>query len=164
MNAAQAVATSQNYHFFILVMFVVGYLIHMLLQADSIARAANNPLNTKFAVIKQNWPRMLARLFVSFLLFAWAWKNPSAVPSVLGFFGVTISANATAILTIPISPPVAGIFGFAVDSLLAYVPLLKNALPPVEMKQSETKTTDTPQSKTVETDTVEVTPKEGNAS
>lgn len=83
------------------------------------------------------------------------------MPVILGYFGITLSPNAIAIMTLPMSPPVAGIMGFAVDSLLAYVPILKNALPAIEFVQVEKSVKET---RTVETHSVVVPadpPKEG---
>lgn len=133
MNPSDAVAISSYYHAAIVSMFAVGYLIHMLLQVDAVARSKNNPTNLRMKVIEQNWIRLLARFFISLLGFLWIWHNPSMAPTILGYFGVNLSANAIAIMTLPISPTIAGMFGFAIDSLLAYVPILKNALPPIEM-------------------------------
>jgi len=133
MNPSLAVQLAGKQHHFIVALFVVGYLLHAGLQVDAIARAKNNPLNSRMHVIAQNWIRMAARLFVSLMLFLWAWHNPSLVPTLLGYFGISLGAGAVAILTIPMSPPVSGIFGFASDSLLAYIPILKNALPAVDV-------------------------------
>src|SRR5208282_3958091 len=121
--------------------FLIGYLVHAGLQIDAIARAKNNPINLRRKVIEQNWIRLSARFFVSLMIFLYVWHNPSMVPSVIGFFGIQLSTNAIAILTLPMSPPVSGVMGFAADSLLAYIPLLKNALPPIEFTQVITKET-----------------------
>jgi hypothetical protein len=132
MNPGQAAEIASHYHLFIVTTFIVGFLIHAGLQVNAIAKAKNNPLNTEWAVIKQNWITLAARFFVSLLLFIYVWNNPSTLPTVIWYFGVTLSANTIAILTLPMSPEVAGIMGFSVDSLLAYIPYLKNALPPIQ--------------------------------
>lgn len=132
ITPVQAVALSEHHHYTIFALFVLGYVLHAGLQVDAVARAKNNPTKTRLAVIELNWIRLASRFFVSLMIFLWVWKNPSLVPSMLGYLGLSLSSNAIAILTLPISPPVAGGFGFAVDSALAYIPVLKNSLPPIE--------------------------------
>jgi hypothetical protein len=131
ISPEQAVAVAEHHHYSIIVLFVLGYLLHVGLQIGAVARAKNNPTNSRLQILEQNMFRFAARFFVSLMAFLFLWHNPSAVPSLLGVFGISVGTTATAILTLPISQPIAGMFGFFADSLLAYIPFLKNALPPV---------------------------------
>jgi len=134
----QAVVVAEKHHHAIVLLFALGYLLHAALEIDKIARA--NPPTTGFKawlaaraqIFLQNWIRLAARFFISVCLFLYLWHNPAAVPSLLASLGVTLGTTGTAILTLPIVPPIAGIFGFFADSLLGYLPFLKNALPPVD--------------------------------
>lgn len=135
ISAPQAVQLSQTHTILIWTLFIAGYLIHALLQIDAVARAKNNPINSRWHVIAQNWPRLLARFFVSGIGFWILWANGSAFPSFLGYFGITLSPTAVSIVSLPMTPAIAGMWGFFVDSALAYVPFLKNAIPPVELVQ-----------------------------
>lgn len=136
----QAVEIAEHHHYSILVFFMIGWMIHAALQIDAVARAKNNPTNSRVGVVAQNWIRLLARFFVALMIFSWFWHNPSAVPGLLQALGITLGTTAAAVLTLPISQPVAGMFGFFGDSALAYIPILKNALPdPSLMAASSTK-------------------------
>ena len=126
---SQAVEIAEHHHYSILVFFVIGWMIHAALQIDAVARAKNNPTNSRVGVVAQNWIRLLGRFFVALMIFSWFWHNPSAVPGLLQALGITLGTTAAAVLTLPISQPVAGMFGFFGDSALAYIPVLKNALP-----------------------------------
>ena len=137
MRPGQAAEIAGQYHVVIAVFFFIGFLLHVGLQVDAIARSKNNPANTHWAVVKQNSITLAARFFVSFLIFLYVWGNPSTLPTIIGYFGITLSPNAIAIMTLPMSPEVAGMEGFFVDSLLAFVPFLKNALPQIQGLQGK---------------------------
>jgi len=111
--------------------YSIGAALHVLLQADATARAKNNPLMTWVAVIKQNAIRMAARTFVGTLLFAYVWSNPTSIKDVLGHVGVTFGPQMDWLVALPMSWPLAGLYGFFTDTILAFIPGLKNALPEV---------------------------------
>lgn len=113
-------------------MFVVGYLVHALAQIDAAARAKNNAITSRMRIIDLNWIRLLSRFFFSLMIFLGVWANPTVLSTLAGYFGVTLSQNAIAIMTLPMSVWTAGLWGFGIDSALAFVPVLKNALPPIE--------------------------------
>ena len=125
-------APASTYHHSILILFVIGYLLHAGLQIDAIVRAKGAPPKGRLKIIEQNWIRLASRLFVSLMIFLYVWRNPSAIPALLGYFGISLGDTAIAILTLPMSPPIAGMFGFFADSALAFIPWLKNAVPPID--------------------------------
>lgn len=122
----------------IFTMFNVGHLLHVGLQVDAITRSETNTIDSRWFVVHQNAFRLAARYFVSLMIFLFAWNHPGALPALLGYMGVSVSENFKGILTLPISAPLAGMIGFSIDSLLTYVPWLKNQLPPIEFKKVET--------------------------
>ncbi len=137
-QAFEAVIVANDHPYSIVAIFVVGYLIHALMQVDAIARSNTNPVESRSMIIRENSIRLLARFFVSLMAFLYVWHNPATIPTVLGYIpGVSLSDNVVSLMTLPMSPPVSGILGFFFDSLLAYVPVLKNALPPIEFTEKE---------------------------
>ena len=136
LSSSSAVEIAQHHHFSIFLLFAIGYLIHAGLQVDAVARARNNPLNSRFDIIGQNWIRLVARFFISLMLFLGLWHNPGMIPSALGYVGMYASPGLVAFITLPIVPWTSGIFGFCADTVLTYLPVLKNALPAVEATQA----------------------------
>ncbi len=126
------------HHRFIMVFFVVGYMLHALAQVDAIARSQNNAATSRIAIIGENWIRLACRFFISLLAFLFVWYHPELIT----YLGVSPSSTISTILALPMSAPVAGAFGFAVDSLLAFIPGLKNFVPPPIDFQRVTKVTD----------------------
>lgn len=138
MDPVEAIVLGSRQHYSIAIIFLIGYLLHVGLQVDAIVRSETNEITSRWFVVQQNALRLAARFFVSLMGFLYIWNYPSTVPVVLGYMGVSLSGNAIAIMTMPINPPVAGFMGFAVDTFLAYVPWLKNQLPPIEYTKVET--------------------------
>lgn len=111
----------------IYVMFLLGYLLHMMLQVDAIVRAKNNAAYSRLVVLKQNAVVLLSRLFLSFLFFAFLRSYPQFLSTVLGWVGIpSIGNSITAVFASWFG---AGMFGYMVDSILAFVPYLKNQVP-----------------------------------
>jgi hypothetical protein len=138
VNPAEAVAVGGQYHYSIVVVFLIGYLLHVGLQVDAVARSETNKISSRWFIVQQNIFRLAARFFVSLMIFIYVWKSPATVPTVLGYLGVTLSENMIAVMTLPMNPQVAGMMGFAIDTFLAYIPWLKNQLPPIEYTKTET--------------------------
>jgi hypothetical protein len=143
MNPAEAVAVSSRAVYMILLTFLIGHFLHGGLQVDAVARSETNQISSRWFIVQQNIFRLSARFFVSLMVFLYIWSSPSTVPTVLGYIGVTLSENMIAVLTLPMNPPVAGMMGFAMDTLLAYIPWLKNQLPPIEYTKTETSVKET---------------------
>lgn len=152
MNPSEAITLGSQHQYTIAAMFLIGHLMHAGLQVDAIARSKTNPVTSRWFIVQQNSFRLAARFFVSLMAFLFLWNTPDAVPTILGYLGVTVSENVTAIMTLPMNPPIAGIMGFSVDTLLAYVPWLSNQLPPIEFTQVATRTTETTKSGEVTTE------------
>lgn len=123
---------ASSHHYSIVVLFLIGYLLHVGLQVDAIARAKGNLPNARRKIFEQSWIRMAFRLFVSLMIFIYVWHEPAAIPKLLGYFGISPNETVTAILTVPMSPPVAGLFGCFWDTVLAFIPGLKNAVPTID--------------------------------
>lgn len=152
MPTSSALEAASHHHYTIIILFVIGYMLHVGLQVDAIARAKNNPLNLRRQILKQNGIRLAARFFASLLIFFGVWKNPSLIPTIFSYAGINLNATATAILTLPMSGPLAGMMGLGVDSILAYIPGLKNIVPAIEYVQTVRETTETTKTLSVSTD------------
>jgi hypothetical protein len=124
---SEAVSVSRHFHRVIVSLFLCGYAIHALVQVDAIARAKNAK---RWPIIAENWIRILARGFVSLMLFSGLWYNPSVIAAGIKAIGIPAGSTVSAILTVPIVPWTAGLFGFCIDSVLSFIPWLKNVLPP----------------------------------
>lgn len=146
MDPVTAVAISQEHYYTIATLFVIGYLLHAAIQIDALARSDMNQFKERWVIAEQNMFRLASRFFVSLMSFLFLWHYPAMVPKIVTMLGFNLSENAIAVMTIPMNPPVAGMMGFAVDTLLTYVPWLKNQLPPIEF----TKIVKTTQKTTVE--------------
>lgn len=117
---------------FIWTVYFIGQCFHILLQADAVARSKNNPISTRWGVIRQNAIAMAARVFVCWLLFVLIWDNPTALSGFFEWIGISISPRMQEILNLPMNVPLAGVYGMFSDSLLGYIPFMKNALPKIE--------------------------------
>jgi hypothetical protein len=110
------------------VMFFAGYTLHMMLQVDAIVRAKNNAAYSRTSVLKQNAFVLSARLFISFLVFWFIRNNPQFLTTLLSYIGITLSPGIGDAISAS-SWGVAGMFGYIVDSVLAFIPFLKNYVP-----------------------------------
>jgi hypothetical protein len=108
-------------------MFFIGYLLHMGLQIDAVVRAKNNAAVSRITVIEQNAFVLPSRLFASFLLLVVLRNHPEYLGPVLGFAGITVSSIAIATS----SWLFAGGWGYIVDSIMTFIPVLKNFVPPL---------------------------------
>lgn len=130
MDALSAEAISSRYVHLIEIMFGVGYIMHVLYQVNAAATAKNNPINSRLKILQNSSIQIVVRFFINAILFGLVWHYPSVLASGLGDVGVNLSPNMTAILTLPMNPLIAGGYGYCMDSLLAFIPILKNAVPP----------------------------------
>ncbi len=130
MDAVSAEAISSRYYHLIEAMFVVGYVMHVLAQAYAASVAPNNPIKSPVKIIQNSSIQIVVRFFLNAILFGLIWHYPSIVASALSGVGVNLSSNAIAILTLPMNPLIAAGFGYGLDSLLAFIPILKNVVPP----------------------------------
>lgn len=145
INPAQAVADSQHYHISIMVSFLAGVAIHIWAQASEISRKRQGQITVK-DILSQNASRTAQRNFVSMCFFLGVWKNPAVLSTLISFMpGVTLSDNVVALLSLPMSLPVAGLWGTFGDVFLGFIPWFKNQLPPMEdftrVETTEKKTT-----------------------
>jgi hypothetical protein len=110
------------------VMFFVGYALHMMLQVDAVVRAKNNAAISRFVVLKQNAVVILSRLFISAIVYWFMRNNPASLETLLGYIGITVSPAIGGAIGSS-SWGVAGMFGYMVDSILTFIPFLKNYVP-----------------------------------
>lgn len=115
-------------HRFSFVFFVAGLVCHTLAQIDAIARAKNNPQNSRLEILKTRWVTILIRDAWSAALFV-LWLQGQLI-AVLNSLGVSLPQAATAILDLHVGGAVAWMAGYSFDSLLAFVPSLRSSLPP----------------------------------
>lgn len=111
-------------------MFFLGYVLHMMLQVDAIVRAKNNAAVSRWCVLRENVFVLSARLFISTILFWFIKAHPQFLNTLLGYVGITLSPGVGEAVS-DSSWGVAGMFGYMIDSVLAFVPFLKNYVPPL---------------------------------
>lgn len=111
-------------------LFVVGYLLHMMLQIDAIVRAKNNAAFSRWTTINQNLFPLLARFFISLLVLVFLRSNPQYLAALLSLIGIP----ATNVVISTQSALFAGAYGYCADSILAFIPWLKNQVPQLNGK------------------------------
>lgn len=108
--------------------FIVGFALHALAQVDAIARAKNNPANSRTAIIKARAIPILVRGTICVAGFS-LWLQGELVTA-LTAIGVPIPAMVSKILDLHVGAAIAFLAGYAFDSGLAYIPFLKSSVPP----------------------------------
>lgn len=111
--------------------YSLGQYLHVAVQLRAIANAPNSHFSKSRQILADRWPNFAARMFLATMLFLLFWDNPGVLPKLLGYAGFTISQNLADILSLPMSAAIAGIYGWASDSLLGYIPGLKSTVPSV---------------------------------
>jgi hypothetical protein len=111
-----------------LLFFVVGSGLHTLAQIDAIARAKNNPQNSRLAIFLARWQTIVIRAAWSVALFT-LWLQGQLV-AVLGAAHVPIPDSMAAILDLHVGGAIAFMAGYLFDSALAFIPGLNNSVPP----------------------------------
>lgn len=111
-------------------LYAAGYSLHVLAQVDGIVRAKNNAAVSRLTVLKERWVVFLIRAFVSCCLF-WLFLL-GGLPNLLGIFKMETPGwllDLSAVMNSQAGPPVAGLIGYGIDSMLAYIPFLKSYIP-----------------------------------
>jgi len=110
--------------------FVLGYFIHLFLKVDEAVRSKNNPADSRWVLIKQNAAVLLARFFFASIVFWVVRSHPELLTTLAGYIGLGSYLGAqSGQLTLVTNIPLAAIFGYEADSLLAYIPVLQNQVP-----------------------------------
>lgn len=112
-------------------MFLTGYAIHLFLWIDEAVRDPTNGAKTRLGLLKLNAARLLARFFLSLILFGLVRAHPSFLVTLLGYVGVTPSGVFSELLAAPLDGWLCGLYGYGADSLLGYIPILKSYIPPL---------------------------------
>lgn len=103
------------------ILYFLGQAIHVLLQADAVARAPNNPVKTRLEVFNIMWRNYLARWFVGTMLFWLFVLYPTAIPTMVEYFGWNVPASIALMFQQKMPPPIAGLVGYAMDSILGFL-------------------------------------------
>lgn len=109
--------------------FLLGQFVHLLLQVWAIVTAPNSPATTWQDVVRSRWPAFLARSFVCTMLF-WLWLDGQLISAMDGI-GVNIPSWVRIVLGLHVSGAIAGLAGYAADSILAFIPWFKSSVPTV---------------------------------
>lgn len=115
-----------------LVMYFIGQALHIALQADAVVRAKNNTTATYGSFLRMNAIRLAWRMFVCTLIFVFWWNNPTTIVDLFGYIGWSIPERIAHFLSLPMSGATAGFFGLGCDSVLSFIPGLKNLVPKVD--------------------------------
>jgi hypothetical protein len=113
---------------FATVLFLVGSASHTYWQIDAIARAKNNPNNSRLGILRDRWATIMNRAFWSLAIFA-LWLQ-GQLAAVLGAMHISLPAAVTGILGLHISGAITFMAGYMSDSALAFIPGLTTSIPP----------------------------------
>lgn len=110
------------------IFFLVGSALHTLAQIDAIARAKNNPSNSRVGIFLSRWQAIVIRAAWSVAFFT-LWLQGQLV-AVLTAVKIPLPDSVTGILDLHVGGAVAFMAGYLFDSALAFIPGLKNSVPP----------------------------------
>jgi len=120
---ALPVQLAEHHHRAVIIMFIVGYVLHALAQIDAIARAKNDPENSRVNLIVNNWIPLVVRCFISLTFFEiLAHNQASAVSAIQSRFNLAANSLILALVNLPIVPSIAGGWGFVMDTILSFIP------------------------------------------
>jgi hypothetical protein len=117
----------QSHVVFALIFFLIGSALHTLAQIDAIARSKNNPNNSRLGIFLGRWQPILIRTIWTLVIFT-LWLQGQLV-AVLTAAKIPVPDTLTGILDLHIGGAVAFIAGYFLDSMLAFIPGLKNSVP-----------------------------------
>jgi heme/copper-type cytochrome/quinol oxidase subunit 2 len=127
------IAVGFHFSYLVLVFFLAGYVIHFLLQVEVKVRANNNKAKSRVQLLKDNLLRIIARFFVSAMIFGIVWTHPTVLVSLLGYLGVNVTGGFADVLSLPMNVFTSGLWGFGIDSALAYIPYFSTIAPPLDI-------------------------------
>lgn len=111
-------------------LYELGYSLHVLAQVNAIVVAKNNAAKERFKVLTDRWPVFLIRAFISSCVF-WVFLD-GGLPDLLTALKTETPgwlSSLSAVMNSQAGPPVAGLIGYGIDSMLAYIPFLKSYIP-----------------------------------
>jgi len=115
-------------HALAILFFLIGSALHSLAQIDAIARSKNNPNNSRVGILESRWQTILIRTAWSMAIFI-LWLQGQLV-AVVTAIKIPLPDSLAGVLDLHVSGPVAFMAGYLFDSALAFIPGLKNSVPP----------------------------------
>lgn len=115
---------------FIWLMFLIGLGFHVLFQVESIVAAKNNPVTSRLQIFSDRRNAFLIRSFINLCLFGLFLGG--GAPELLSAFRVSSPEwlmGLHAAMHTSGGPFVAGLVGYTIDSLLAFIPMFKSYVP-----------------------------------
>ena len=104
--------------------YLIGTLLHAGLQIAAIANAHKQPWVETFRAVLLN---LAARVFVATMVLMLLGQYPAALSNLIKLIGWEPSNTS-----LYMSAPMAGIFGYAFDNVLAFIPFLKSQVPSLD--------------------------------
>jgi hypothetical protein len=136
MLEATAHTVSVHYHHAPLIwfLFLLGQVLHALLQLDT---TATNHNASRRAMLYKNWIRLCYRVAVSSVAFGIIWQHPQLIHGLLASIGIQIGGDEAEVFALPMNYLLALGYGLSIDSVISYIPWFKNLLPTVEEEHHE---------------------------
>lgn len=124
-------------------MFLLGQLMHLGAQIDSVVRATNNPATSRIEIFKDRWIPITVRSFICSMLFGVFLSGHG--PDVLKAFNIPSPNWLIALSVLMTGTGIAGVFmaglaGFGIDSAIGYIPYFKAYIPPPVDQQASVQT------------------------
>jgi hypothetical protein len=108
--------------------FLFGQALHVAAQVDAIARAKNNPIDSRAAILKARATAFIVRIGLSSAVFV-LWLQGTLIEVIMAT-GLTVPDSIEKVLNLHVTGAIAVLAGFAADSVLGYIPFLKSSIPP----------------------------------
>ncbi len=123
------------------IFFLVGSAMHTLAQIDAIARAKNNPANSRIGILATRWQTIFNRDAWALAFFFMILQGQFV--ALLTAVKIPVPSVISALLDLHIGAAISWMAGYLSDSALAFLPGLNTSLPPA----IETPAVDQPQGK-----------------
>jgi len=129
------------------IFFLVGSAMHTLAQIDAIARAKNNPANSRIGILATRWQTIVNRDAWAFAFFVLILQGQFV--ALLNAVKIPVPSAMAAVLDLHVGGAIAWMAGYLSDSALAFIPGLNTSLPPAidPGNDSSTGKIDAPQGK-----------------
>ncbi len=108
--------------------FLIGSGMHILAQIDAIARAKNNPNNSRLKLLEDRWQTILIREAWAMAFFVLILEGQFV--ALLTAIKIPIPSMVTALLDLHVGGAIAWMAGYLSDSGLAFIPGLSTSIPP----------------------------------
>jgi hypothetical protein len=108
--------------------FLVGSAMHTLAQVDAIARAKNNPANSRMGILLSRWQTIVNRDAWALAFFVLILQGQFV--ALLNAIKVPVPSVLAAVLDLHVGAAISWMAGYLSDSALAFLPGLNTSLPP----------------------------------